>query len=479
MREVARLLLPPVRWDPLRGLGAVWPTVERALDAGVGGFVLDGAPTDGAVDLTRRIRDRADETPLLIVDPARLAEYRLGEAGFSLPPLGALASLRDTHTLRRAARATARAVRRIGGNAMLAPSGDVCGSPRIDTFGADPSTVALSVAEWIDAAQAEGVLCCVGSFPGGGRVTGAERAIPVLRAAEDSLYETDLVPFRAAIDAGVSAISMAAAAYPALDRTGTPAPLSVRIVGSVLRRELGFDGLVIADGEELEARTGRRVPVSDLVAAGVDLVARSARLDVELRALLDAVEQGRLHGERVHEAVSRRRVRAELAGAPLLFSTARDADDAAWLDEVTERTIAVIRGRAVHIGAPIELVVVGERAVDPASTIAAFAGGVAEGGGDASSVRHAVAPFAATRSAMVVVATPTGDLAALEAGGGPATALASVCAHARRSRRDVAVIWCGHPETAPTAVDADLLIACWCPSSTMLRACGRWLLRRV
>src|SRR5262245_13031327 len=203
MREVARLLLPPVRWDPRRGLGAAWPTVERALEAGVGGFVLDGELTDGAIDLVRRIRDRADEAPLLLVDPAKLADHPDDTVGLSLPPLSALASLRDSHALRRAARATARGVRRVGGNAMLAPCGDVCGSPRIDTFGADPSTVALSVAEWIDAAQAEGVLCCVGSFPGAGRVTGAERSMPVLRAAEDALYETDLVPFRAAIDAGV------------------------------------------------------------------------------------------------------------------------------------------------------------------------------------------------------------------------------------------------------------------------------------
>ena len=478
MREVARLLLPPVRWDPRRGLGGAWPTVERALDAGVGGFVLDGELTDGAIDLVRRIRDRADETPLLLVDPATLADHPEDNVGLSLPPLGALASLRDTHALRRAARATARAVRRVGGNAMLAPSGDVCGSPRIDTFGADPSTVALSVAEWIDAAQAEGVLCCVGSFPGAGRVTGAERALPVLRAAEDVLYETDLVPFRAAIDAGVAAICMAAAAYPTLDRTGAPAPLSMRLVGTVLRKELGFDGLVIVDGEALDTRAGRRVPVSEVVVAGVDLVARSARLDVELRALLDAVEHGRLHRERVHDAASRRRARAEMASAPLPFSTSRDADDGVWLDEVAERTIAVIRGRAIHIGTPIELSAVSERPVDPTATIAAFANGVAQAGGDASSVRYVVPPFTAARSAIIVIAIPA-DVASWETGGVAASALASVCANARRAHRDVAVIWCGHPDTAPAGADADLLIACWCPSGTMLRACGRWVLRRL
>ena len=170
MRDVARLLRPSVRWDTLRGIAAVWPTVERALDAGVGGFVLDNIPARAAAELTQRIRYRADEAPLLVVDPTMLAETSSGEPGFSLPPLAAVAAIRDTHAVRRAARATARAVRRFGGNMMLAPSGDVVGAPRTDAFGADPGAVALAVAEWIDAAQAGGVLCCGGGFAAAGRV---------------------------------------------------------------------------------------------------------------------------------------------------------------------------------------------------------------------------------------------------------------------------------------------------------------------
>jgi len=477
MREVARLLLPSVRWDTLRGIAAVWPTVERALDAGVGGFVLDNIPARAAAELTQRIRDRADEAPLLVVDPTMLAETSSGEAGFSLPPLAAVAAIRDTHAVRRAARATARAVRRFGGNMMLAPSGDVVGAPRTDAFGADPGAVALAVAEWIDAAQAEGVLCCAGGFPGAGRVASVERSIPVVQAAEDALYATDLVPFRAAIDAGVAAISLAVASYPSLDRTAAAAPFSARVINRVLRGELGFDGLVIADGGLLDARAGRPVPVCDLASAGVDLVVRSARLDVELRALLDAVEHGRLHRERVHDASSRRRTRAELAGAPLPLTMVPHTDDADWLEELAERTIAVIRGRAVHIEAPIELAVVGARPDEVSRLVAAVGDGVGEAGGDASDVRHISVPSVASRSAVVVVAAD--DSRSSEWRSRAAVDLAAFCAHARRARRDVAVVWCGHPDATPQPVDADLVIACWSSSGAMLRASGRWLMRRL
>jgi len=478
MREVARLLVPPIRWDPLRGLGAAWPAVERALDAGVGGFMLDGIPTSVAANLAQRIRDRADEAPLLVADPALFGDDASAEEGLSLPPLAALAALRDTHALRRAARATARAVRRAGCNTMLAPSADVAGVPRTDTFGADPNTVALALTEWIDAAQADGVLCCAGSFPGAGRITDP-RSTSVVRAAEDALYATDLVPFRAAIDAGVAAISMAVAGYPALDGSGVPASLSARVIGRVLRGELGFDGLVVADGRLLDTRAGRPVPACDLASAGVDVIVRSDRLDVELRALLDAVQQGRLHRARVHDAAWRRRTRAELASAPLPFETFR-TEDAEWLDELAERTIVVVRGRAVRVVAPIELAIVGGAPPpDPATMMAAFANGVAQAGGDGSSVRHASAPLVTTRSALVVIAAAGGDYAAWTSGTRAANELATICAEAHRSRRDVAVIWCGHPDATPEALDADLLIACWSPSGAMLRACGRWLMRRV
>ena len=479
MRDIARLLLPSVRWDPARGMAAMRPGIERAIDAGVGGFVLDPMPVAGAGELTAFIRQRSDEAPLLVIDPATLDEHR-DVAGFSIPPPAALASLRDTHAIRRAARATARAVRRTGCNTILGPSCDVAGAPRTDAFAPDAAAVALAASEWIDAAQADGVLCIVGNFPGEGRLRDRVDAMPIVRVPEDALYASDLVPYRAVIDTGVAGVAMASAAYPVLEPSGTPAALSAAIIARVLRGELGFDGLVVADSVVMDARAGRAVSARELVRAGVDLVLRTSRLDVDLRGLLDGLQHGELDRERVHDAARRRRERAELAGAPLPID-ATLAEDAAWMDELAERTIGVVRGRAVRPEPPIEVVVVSESRVDRGAVVRSFADGVAQAGGDHAAVRHVHVPTASSRPPVVVVAVPSARPAAqdVETGGRIAAELASVAAVARRVRRSIAVVWCGHPAAAPSAVDADLVIACWNGSASMLRAAGRWTMRRV
>lgn len=248
----------------------------------------------------------------------------------------------------------------------------------------------------------------------------------------------------------------------------------------MLRRELGFDGLVAADSAVLDARTGRAVSAHELVRAGVDLVVGTSRLDVDLRVLLDGVRSGELDRERVHDAARRRRERAELAGAPHPVD-ATLTEDAAWMDEVAERTIAVVRGRAVRPEPPIEVAVVSESRVDRGALVQSFADGIVQADGDPAAVRHVHVATASSRAPFVIVAVPSPRAAAsdLDTGGRMGAELASVATAARHARRTIAIIWCGHPATAPPAVDGDLVIACWNASASMLRAAGRWVMRRV
>jgi beta-glucosidase-like glycosyl hydrolase len=480
MREIARLLLPAIRWNPALGMAAVRPAVERAVDTGVGGFVFDDVPPDASAELAAVIRDRADEAPLLVIDPAALSDLTHPGAMLSLPPPAALASLRDSHLVRRVARLTARAIRHAGCNVMLAPACDVAGAPVVESFGENAAAVALTAAEWVDAAQADGVLCFAGSFPGIGRATIDMSTLPVVRSPEDSVYSIDLVPFRAAIDAGVAGVTMASASYPLLDARDRPAALSAPLIDRVLRRQLGFDGLVTADVALLERRLGAPVAASDLVAAGVDLVLRTARLDADVRALLDAVAGREVDRERVHDAARRRRERAEMAGAPASRASPED-DDGAWLDELVERTIATVRGRAVRITDPIDVAVASDGRVGRAGVAESFGIGVGQAGGDPAAVRHVHTAASSSRSMLVIIAIAPREASPSHHGGVADVPgeLAALCTDARRARRDVAVVWCGHPDAVPTAVDADLVIACWNASGAMVRAAGRWMMRRV
>jgi beta-glucosidase-like glycosyl hydrolase len=468
VRELAQLLLPSVRWEAAHGFEAARSNISRALENGVGGFVVESGPREAIAALTADIRRHAGTAPILVVDMQTLAAQAWRERPFPVLPLAAIASLRDPMAIRRAARAIAREAKAAGCNALLAPNCDVPLVARSNAFGGHAPDVAGYVAEWIDAAQAEGVMCIAGDFPGEGRLDETS-SVPIVRDSDDALYAFDLVPYRAAIDSGVAGIRISDAAFPGLDSSGAPAPLSPTIVTRLLRRELGFDGFTVADATSLATRRGRAIAIADMISAGVDLVVRPPNADVELRALIDAFETRRIDRERVHEAARRARARAEMAGSP---SGLVDlvADDDAWLDDLAERTITVVRGRSVRIVAPIEVVVVGAPASSGSEMVDAVAAGIGEAGGDPLGVRLVGAPGAGLRAALVVVAVP---------GQGVGMRLRSIETEAARSGRSTVLVWCGHPSALPPLGDDPLIVAAWTADTTMLRAAGRWLLKRM
>ena len=474
MRELAQLLLPSVRWDPALGFAPAAAAIERAAAAGVGGFVVESGPRDAVAAVAEAIRQHADNAPLIVIAPELFASAGWSQRPASLPPRAAIASLRDPIAIRRLARVTAREALHAGCNVILAPSCDVARSATVDVFSHDAAEVAESAGEWIDAAQSEGVLCFAGRFPGAGAMNETIDGPPLVRETDDALYARDLVPFRATIDAGVAGLVISEAIYPSLDASG-PAARSSAIVSRLLRSQLGFDGLAVADAATLRAGHASTITLPELIGAGIDVVLRPATVDADLRALADALRDGRIDRERVHDAAQRRRSRAAMAAAPV--PVPNDDDDARWLDDVAERVISVVRGRSVRLAAPIEVAVAGAPR-DAAPMVGALAAGIGEAGGDAAGVRQVTTPSAVARSTFVIVAPPArrSGFGAAEPTDAHAEAL---CAEARRVGREVVVVWCGHPANAPVLSGASLLVACWNSTNAMLRAAGRWLVRRV
>jgi len=474
MRELAQLLMPSIRWDPVLAFEPAKAAVMRAAAAGVASFVIESGPSDDIAELTAEIRQRTETAPIFAVAPSRFVLTSWRAKPPSLPPAAAVASLREAIAVRRVARAVAREARKAGCNAILAPSCDVPRSPSVDAFNREPTDVALAAAEWIDAAQAEGVLCIAGRFPGAGAIPQTDSGIPTIREGDDALYARDLVPFRAAIDAGVAGLLVAHVAYAALDASGTPAAASEVIVRRLLRTQLAFDGLAVADAAALATPTARHSSAAALVAAGIDLVVRPHNVDVELRALMDAVQSRALDRERVHEAAQRRLARAELAGTA---TEPNVDDDAAWLDEAAERTIAVVRGRSVRAACPVEVAVPGATTELAGAIVTAFAAGIGDAGGDATGVRQVTTPSAVTRTPLIIAVPPRPG----SAGAQPADdrRAAALCTEAARLGREAVVVWCGHPDVELAVAGAALVIACWSPTTPMIRAAARWLLRRV
>jgi beta-N-acetylhexosaminidase len=212
-------------------------------------------------------------------------------------------------------RITAQESRAIGVHWNLFPVADVNSNPAnpiIGTraFGANPQQVGDLVAAYIRGARANGMLTTAKHFPGhGNTATDSHLAVPKVDEDLKTLTTVDLPPFRSAIAAGVDAIMTAHVRVPALDpdpnRVATTSP---RVVTDVLKNQLGFKGLVLADALDMAglsrfygANPGRAAV--DAFKAGNDVLTMPADLDASYRSVLEAVRSGEISQDRLNESV--------------------------------------------------------------------------------------------------------------------------------------------------------------------------------
>ena len=322
------------------------------------------------------------------------------------------------------------------------------------------------------------MLACAKHFPGHGRTTtDSHLERPAVRVTRQELMERDLIPFRAAIKAGVASIMTAHVAFPKLDPAGPPATLSMAIVRVLLRERLGFDGLVVTDAIDMRALTAHASETDAAVAAlfaGCDLVLMPTDLDATVAALGEAVADGTLDGELLLRSQRRRLKWAQWAAPPSDWRRASTFDVSSGND-VAERVITTVRGEVRALGPTIELMVVdddgGALAAPARDTLAdalrAAGFGVRDPG-----------PLAA--GAIRVVALFGDVLGGKGRAGYRAETIAEVnrgVADANAEGRPALVLQFGHPRLA-SAIVADTIVTAWGGERAMQEAAARWLARR-
>lgn len=343
----ARLVFPGLRWAD-RGPDDIWPEVRAALDLGVGGFCVFGGSVSGMREIVARALDYAGRPLLFASDLERGAGQQLREAT-PLPPVAALAGMVDTELLE-AARITAQEAAAAGIAWVLAPVADLDlepSNPIVGTrsFGESPTQVSDLVRAWVISAQAEGIVACAKHFPGHGRTTVDSHAeLPVVAASREEL-ELDLIPFRAAIEAGVGSVMLAHVRYPALDPSGTPASLSPKII-DYLRDDLGFRGLVATDALVMEAvsAAGRSEAEAAIesVRAGCDVVLYPHSPQRTVQALTEALDKQLLEPQRIAEAGYR--IVGAAASTRLEDAELRPISSYAQALDMATRSVRLIRG---------------------------------------------------------------------------------------------------------------------------------------
>lgn len=298
----------------------------------IGNFILFSNNIESAAQLKTLCRELTDiavsETghmPLISADQEGGRVQRLPKSVIDTPSAREIAQLGDEEKAFLMGKSIGEAMRGLGLNYDLAPVMDVesvMGNPSIGSrsFGADAPTVARFGTAMLRGMQAAGIMACAKHFPGhGGTATDTHRALPTIELSMEELERGPLVPFYAAIKAGVMSIMTTHIMFPALDNE-YPGTLSPAVLGGLLRGKMQYGGIIITDCLEMGAIASR------YGAAEAALLAAKAGADMPL------ISHNNAEAARAAELISRALERGETDMGAHNGALARIAGAKKWLN---------------------------------------------------------------------------------------------------------------------------------------------------
>lgn len=239
-------------------------------------------------ELRALIEEETGLPPLIAIDQEGGVVTRLGPDSAVTPSAMALAATGDPESALIAGRIIGRELSAMGVNFDLAPVLDVNSNPLnpvigARSFGDDPAQVAAFGCAMIRGIQESGVLACAKHFPGhGDTAVDSHLGLPRVDKSRAELEACELVPFRAAVKAGVAAVMSSHILFPMAEE-GMPATLSRRVMTGLLREELGFEGLIVSDCLMMSAIAHHHGVVPGCATAseaGIDLICVSHSLEL-------------------------------------------------------------------------------------------------------------------------------------------------------------------------------------------------------
>ena len=381
--EVAQLVFIAFHGESPNSRSAEYRKFIRLIrDVRVGGLVLNNVSNGRVVQraepyataaFLNRVQ-RMARVPLMVGgDFERGASMRVsGTTVF--PHAMAFGAAGDPALTRYEGEVTAREARALGIQWLYYPVADVNNNPdnpiiNIRSFGENPQDVATEVKAFIEGAHSDKknfVLTTAKHFPGhGDTAVDTHMNLATIPADLDRLEHLELVPFKAAIEAGVDSIMTAHVAVPALSPPDLPATLSPAILTDLLRKRLGYNGLVVTDALEM-AGVARGYNAGDAAVraleAGADTLLMPADADQAIRAVIAAVENRRLSRQRIQASVikilaakervglDRKRV-VDLEGIGDVIDSPEANEKA---QEIADRAVTLVRnnGNLIPLAAP-------------------------------------------------------------------------------------------------------------------------------
>lgn len=305
----------------------------------IGGIVLFRGPVYESVMLVNRMQQLARYPLLISADLEAGAGMRFDDT-VNLPWNMAVGATDNPDYARRQGALTAHEARALGVQQIYAPVADVnnnAANPVINvrSYGEDPAAVGRFVAAFVEGAQSSGAIATAKHFPGhGDTATDSHRGLPEIDVTRERLNAVELVPFQAAVKSGVGSVMTGHIGLPLIDPTAVvPLPRDVKlkpidtdeasevvvekgtmpttlspVMNGILRRDLGFDGLIVTDAMSMSGLTlyfTQEEASVRALEAGADLLLKPADPDAAFRGVREAVLKGRLKESRIDESVRR------------------------------------------------------------------------------------------------------------------------------------------------------------------------------
>jgi beta-N-acetylhexosaminidase len=304
--------------------------------------------------------------PFIAVDQEGGTVRRLRAGVPELPGAMAFGAARSPQLARQAGLLLGRSMRALGFTMNFAPVLDVL-TNRENTvlgaraFGSDPALVARLGEAFMEGELESGIVPVAKHFPGvGGTAGDSHFGLPTLGSSAEELRRTELVPFRAAIRAGLPALMTAHIALPEIaESADLPATLSHRILTGILRDELRFQGLVITDELQMQG-ISRKAPIGqvavDALLAGADMILvvwdHQDREEI-FASLKAAYASGRLPHAVVERALERiLAVKAQLANQPPATASTAEENEA-LTTAIAEQSMTLLHADRRPPGGPI------------------------------------------------------------------------------------------------------------------------------
>jgi beta-N-acetylhexosaminidase len=256
--------------------------------------------------------------------------------GTMFPPQMALGATRDTGLAYELGRITATEGRALGVHIAFAPVLDVNNNPAnpvigVRSFSENPHLVADMGAAVVRGLQDHGMMATGKHFPGHGDTEeNSHLTITTVHASRERIDTVELVPFRRAIAAGLQGMMTFHGLVPAIDTASVPATLNPAIMTGLLRRQLGFNGLLITDamdmngvlsrvslpkGTQAQSATGNYGTINNsigiaeacklAIAAGADILLMPSDVPAAIDAVVAGVREGRFSQARVDSSARR------------------------------------------------------------------------------------------------------------------------------------------------------------------------------